>query len=154
VKKSFNIQDFLHRKSKCHGTKPMHPSSLRAFQRHQPRTQSEASWFSESHSYKTKQITLVNWPVIEHLSSQGRPDRREGLCCFWCPNKTWIFLDVSNTLKIVKNEMKLRKVLPLKVEGVKNSKKKHHQTLQRLVPEHTKNSLYVALILLEFVGDL
>jgi hypothetical protein len=50
--------------------------------------------------------------------------------------------------------MKLRKVLPLKVEGVKTSKKKHHQTLQRLVPEHTKNSLYVALILLEFVGDL
>ncbi len=35
VKKSFNIQKLLHRKSKCHGTKPMHPSSWRAFQRHQ-----------------------------------------------------------------------------------------------------------------------
>jgi hypothetical protein len=35
VKKSFNIQGLLHCKSKCHGTKPMHPSSLRAFQRHQ-----------------------------------------------------------------------------------------------------------------------
>jgi hypothetical protein len=35
MKKSFNIQELLHRKSKCHGTKPMHPSSLRAFQRHQ-----------------------------------------------------------------------------------------------------------------------
>jgi hypothetical protein len=35
VKKSFNIQELLHHKSKRHGTKPMHPSSLRAFQRHQ-----------------------------------------------------------------------------------------------------------------------
>jgi hypothetical protein len=35
VKKSFNIQDLLHRKSKHHETKLMHPSSLRAFQRDQ-----------------------------------------------------------------------------------------------------------------------
>jgi hypothetical protein len=35
VKKSFNIQKLLHRKSKHHGTKPMHPSSSRAFQKHQ-----------------------------------------------------------------------------------------------------------------------
>jgi hypothetical protein len=33
VKKSFNIQELLHHKSKRHGTKPMHPSSSRAFQR-------------------------------------------------------------------------------------------------------------------------
>jgi hypothetical protein len=35
VKKSFNIQELLHHKSKRHGTKPMHPSLSRAFQRHQ-----------------------------------------------------------------------------------------------------------------------
>jgi hypothetical protein len=35
MKKSFNIQHFLHCKSNRHGTKPMHPFSLRAFQRHQ-----------------------------------------------------------------------------------------------------------------------
>jgi hypothetical protein len=35
VKKSFNIQELLHRKSKRRETKPMHPSSSRAFQRHQ-----------------------------------------------------------------------------------------------------------------------
>jgi hypothetical protein len=35
VKKSFNIQELLHHKSKLHGTKPMHPFSLIAFQRHQ-----------------------------------------------------------------------------------------------------------------------
>ncbi len=33
--KPINIQEFLHHKSKHHGTKPMHPSSLRAFERHQ-----------------------------------------------------------------------------------------------------------------------
>jgi len=35
VKKSFNIQELLHCKSRHHGTTPMHPSLLRAFQRHQ-----------------------------------------------------------------------------------------------------------------------
>ncbi len=35
MKKSFNIQELLHCKSKRHGTKPMHPCLLRAFQRHQ-----------------------------------------------------------------------------------------------------------------------
>jgi len=35
VKKSFNIQKLLHHKSKCHETKLMHPSSLRAFQKDQ-----------------------------------------------------------------------------------------------------------------------
>jgi hypothetical protein len=35
MKKSFNIQELLLCKSKHHETKPMHPSSLRAFQRDQ-----------------------------------------------------------------------------------------------------------------------
>jgi hypothetical protein len=35
LKKSFNIQELLHHKSKCHGTKPMHPSSSEALQRYQ-----------------------------------------------------------------------------------------------------------------------
>jgi hypothetical protein len=33
--KTFNIQELLHYKSKHPGTRPMHPSSSRAFQRHQ-----------------------------------------------------------------------------------------------------------------------
>jgi hypothetical protein len=37
MKKSFNIQEFLHHKSKRHETKLMHPSSSRAFQSDQER---------------------------------------------------------------------------------------------------------------------
>jgi hypothetical protein len=35
VKKSFSIQKLLHHKSEHHETKPMQPSSLKAFQRYQ-----------------------------------------------------------------------------------------------------------------------
>jgi len=35
VKKSFNIQELLHCKSKHHGSKHVHPFLLKAFQRHQ-----------------------------------------------------------------------------------------------------------------------
>jgi len=35
VKKSFNIQELLHDKSKPPETKPMHPSSSRVFERNQ-----------------------------------------------------------------------------------------------------------------------
>jgi hypothetical protein len=42
AKKSFNILDFLHCKSKRHGTKPMHPLLIKSFPK-TPRTQSEAS---------------------------------------------------------------------------------------------------------------
>jgi hypothetical protein len=34
MKTSFNIQELLHRKSNHRGTKPMHPASSKAFQRH------------------------------------------------------------------------------------------------------------------------
>jgi hypothetical protein len=64
VKKSFNIQELLHRKSKCHETKLMHPSSSsRGFPK-SPRTRSEASWFGVSHKYKqnkTKQNKLPSF---------------------------------------------------------------------------------------------
>jgi hypothetical protein len=28
----------------------------------------------------------LNQLVTEHLSTQGRPDPKGVLCCFWCPN--------------------------------------------------------------------
>ncbi len=85
-------------KSKCHGTKPMHPSSSRAFQQHQeqdlkhpkvqmpwnqahaplllesfpktPRTRSQASQFPGSHNYERKQTTFTDrLGSIRHLGS-------------------------------------------------------------------------------------
>jgi hypothetical protein len=50
----------------------------------------------------------VDWPVTEHLSAEGRSDPRGGLCCFWCPNKTWTPPHgTSNTLTIIKNRLEI-----------------------------------------------
>jgi hypothetical protein len=47
-------------------------------------------------------------------------------------------------LKIIKNEIKLRNLWLPKVKGSKTQKKeKHYQQLQKPVPKHQKNSLYV-----------
>jgi hypothetical protein len=63
--------------------------------------------------------------VSEHLSTQGRPDPRGGLRCSWCPNQTSTSsLNASDALKIIKNRLKLRKLWPPKLKGVKNSKNK------------------------------
>jgi hypothetical protein len=47
----------LHHKSKCHGTKPMHPSSLRAFQRHQEHDLKHPGFMD---LITTKQITFLH----------------------------------------------------------------------------------------------
>jgi hypothetical protein len=60
VKTSFNIQELLHCKSKNHGTKPMHPSSLRAFQRHQEDNLKHLGSM-DFHNYKTKQNKLPSF---------------------------------------------------------------------------------------------
>jgi len=60
MKKSFNIQELLHFKSKHHGTKPTHPSSSRAFQRHQEHDLKHPSLVDliTTKQNKTKQTTL------------------------------------------------------------------------------------------------
>jgi hypothetical protein len=64
VKKAFNIQELLHRKSKRHGTKPMQPSSLsRAFQRHQEHDLKHPGLVDliTTIQYKTKQNKLPSF---------------------------------------------------------------------------------------------
>ncbi len=104
--------------------------------------------------YRCFKSSRVNRPVTEHLSAQGRLDRRGGLCCFWCPNQTWAPpIKASGALIIVKNEIELRKIWSPKVEGSK-TQKNNGWTLQRSIIKHPKNSLYVVLLLLEFQDEL
>jgi hypothetical protein len=62
MKKSFNIQELLHHKSKHHGTKPMHPSSLKSFERHQEQNLKHPGLvdFITKLQNKTKQTTLIH----------------------------------------------------------------------------------------------
>jgi hypothetical protein len=63
MRKSFNIQEFLHCKSKHHGTKLMHPSSSRAFQRDQERNlkhPNSMDLISINKTKQNKQTTFIN----------------------------------------------------------------------------------------------
>ncbi len=53
----------------------------------------------------------VNRLMTKHTSVQARCELMGGLrCFFWCPNKTWTSpLGSSDTLRIAKSELKMRK---------------------------------------------
>jgi hypothetical protein len=113
-------------------------------------------YFSESISFYfsfktlTSHLHRVDQPMTKHLSAQGRKDPRGGLHCFWCPNKTWTLSPcASDTLTIVKNELGMRKLRPPKY-----SKTQTTQHYKGRFSNTKQNSLYVALLLLEFQDDL
>jgi len=63
----------------------------------------------------------VDRPMIEHSNIEGKPYPKWGLCCFQCPNITWIPpLGAFDTLTIVKKWLEMKKLWPCKVHG-KNS---------------------------------
>jgi hypothetical protein len=80
----------------------------------------------------------VDWPMSEHLSTQGRPDLRGELCCFWCPmvskqNLNPFSCHIWHTNNCQKWII-IEKVMPPKVKGVKNSIKQtteHYQSRSR-----------------------
>ncbi len=83
MKKSFNIQKLLHRKSKCHETKLMHLSSSRAFQRDQVCSymRSEPSQFSGSHKYKQNNVTKKRGcKTKQQIRRSDVPTRNSVLC--------------------------------------------------------------------------
>ncbi len=97
--------------------------------------------------FRVFNVFSVNWSVIEHLKAQGRLDPRGRLCCFWCSNKTWISpLGTFNTLIIIENEWKMRKLWPPKQRGQK-LKKTNQQTFKKPVLKHPKNSLYCSFVI-------
>jgi hypothetical protein len=62
VKKSFNIQELLHYKSKRHEIKPMHPSSSGAFQKDQELDLKHPGSVDLISTNKTKQTNyLASW---------------------------------------------------------------------------------------------
>jgi hypothetical protein len=66
VKKSFNIQELLHSKSKHHKIKAHAPLLIERFPK-TSRIQSESSRFSGSHTYKTKQTTFLHKSIVNEL---------------------------------------------------------------------------------------
>jgi hypothetical protein len=77
--------------------------------------------------------------VSKHLSIQGRPNPRGGLCCFWCPNKTLTPpLNAFDALKIVKTGLEMRKLhCPLNIEGSRTQKDEPQNTAKPVL-EHQK----------------
>jgi hypothetical protein len=97
----------------------------------------------------------VSWPVTEHLSTQGRPDPKGGLCCSWCSNKTSTpLIGPPDALKIIKKRIRIEKVMAPKVEGSTTQKNKP-PNVTKLVLKHSKNSLKICCsVAIKFKDDL
>ncbi len=99
-------------------------------------------------SNRLRKRAKVNLLVTKHLNAQGM------LGVFGVQTKfeplLLVYLAHSNHEK----QNKIEKVTAPQSRRVKNSKKENHQIVQTLISKYPKNSLYVALLLLEFQDDL
>jgi hypothetical protein len=77
----------------------------------------------------------VDWPMSEHLSTQGRPDLRGELCCFWCPmvskqNLNPFSCHIWHTNNCQKWII-IEKVMAPQSKGSEELNKTNHQTLSK-----------------------
>jgi hypothetical protein len=103
LKKLFNIREHLHCKSKCHETKPMHPFSWRAFQRHQEHNLKHPSLVNLITTKQNKLPSFIDRLVWPMPLAQVLP-------CFQLifPFKTWFFgIYLNFQLKSKHHETKL-----------------------------------------------
>jgi len=63
-------------------------------------------------------------------------------------------LEAFDTAIIIKNRLEMRKLWPFKVKGSMKNSKKESPNITKAGSQTPKNSLYVALLLLEFKHDL
>ncbi len=103
MNKSFNIQELLRYKSKHHGTKLMHPSYLRAFQKDQEhdlrhpglvdlistnKTNKLPSFIDKWHASQVQfflfSMSQFDWPITQKTSKYGRDCHLHGgqITCF------------------------------------------------------------------------
>jgi hypothetical protein len=92
----------------------------------------------------------VDQLVTKHLSVQARLDPRGRLCCFWCPNKIWTCpIGASSALKICQKDNIIEKfIAPRNIRGKKFKKPPN---VTKVCFQTPKNSLYVALLLLDLL---
>ncbi len=94
----------------------------------------------------------VDLLVVKYLSAQYKSDPKGGLHCFWFPNKTQTSLFyASKTRTIVENRLKMRKLCPCKVKGVKTQKNKPPNITK--ADSCTPKKFFICMLLLEFQDD-
>ncbi len=138
MKKSFNIQELLH-KSKHHETKPMHLSFSRAFQRDQECNLKHPSSMDIISTNKTNKlpscIDRLVWPVT---LAQVLPRFQ-----LIFPSKTWffgIYLNFQWEKSLLNQYLSLSESKSYQINFIKSCSSRSFQQHQKHIPIHPKFS--------------